>query len=163
MDYINQSKLEQLTDSEKASCEGIISCNEAKEEVSKMAKNKTPGNDALTVEFYETFWPLISKFMVDSFNAAYSDQCMSVSQNQGVIKVIPKPNKDKLILSNWRPITLINVDAKILSKCLAKKIYKVIGNLINSQQTAFVNGRYIGEGIRLISDLMFYAKKRRLY
>ena len=107
MDYICQSKLEQLTESEKTSCEGLISRNEAKEKLIKMAKNKTPGNDGLTVEFYETFWPLVSKYMIDCFNASYNDECMSVSQRQGVIKLIPKPNKDKLKLSNWRPITLI--------------------------------------------------------
>ena len=91
-----------------------------------MTRNKTPGNDGLTAEFHETFWPVVSRFMVDSFNAAYSDQCMSVSQKQGVIKLIPKAKTVKLILGNWRPITLINVDAKILSKCLAKRISKII-------------------------------------
>ena len=65
MEYICQSRLEQLTESEKASSEGCISCNEAKEELIKMAKNKTPGNDGITVEFYEVFWPLVSKYMID--------------------------------------------------------------------------------------------------
>ena len=99
--------------------------------------------------------------MIDSFNASYNDECMSVSQRQEVIQLIPKPNKDKLKLGNWRPITLINVDAKILSKCLAKRISKVIENLINSQQTAFVKGRYIGsyQGIRFI----YFPMYRSLY
>ena len=100
MNYNNQSKLHQLTDSEKASCEGPVTCDEVKEELSKMTRNKTPGNDGLTAEFHETFWPVVSRFMVDSFNAAYSDQCMSVSQKQGVIKLIPKANKDKL--NTWK-------------------------------------------------------------
>ena len=161
MDYINQSKLEQLTYSEKPSCKGTLTCDEAKEELFKMSRNKTPGNDGLTAEFYETFWLVVTKFMVDSFNGADSDQCMSVSQKQGVIKLIPKANKDKLVLGNWRPITLINVDAKILSKCLAKRISKVIKKLINSQQTAFVKGRYIGEGIRQISDIIYVLCRKR--
>ena len=63
-------------------------------EMLNMARNKTPGNDGLTIEFYEKFWPLISKQLVDSFNSAYENNLMSVSQRQGTIKLIPKPNKD---------------------------------------------------------------------
>ena len=83
-------------------------------EMLNMARNKTPGNDGLTIELYDKFWPLISKQLVDSFNFAYENNLMSVSQRQGNIKFIPKPNKDTLLLNNWRPITLLNVDAKIL-------------------------------------------------
>ena len=128
-DYISQSNIKQLTDEERNSCEGNITCSEARAELLKMARNKTPGNDGLTVEFYEMFWPLISKEVIDSFNFAYENSVMSVSQRQGTIKLIPKPDRDKHTLSNWRPITLLNVDVKILSKCLAKRVAKVIGKL----------------------------------
>ena len=71
MEYICQSRLEQLTESEKAACEGCISCNEARiEELIKMAKNKTPGNDGITVEFYEVFWSLVSKYLIACHKAA---------------------------------------------------------------------------------------------
>ena len=151
-----------LTEEERDLCEGQITCSEARAEMLNMARNKTPGNDGLTIEFYEKCWPLISKQLVDSFNFAYENNLMSVSQRQGTIKLIPKPNKDKLLLNNWRPITLLNVDVKILSKSLAKRAAMVIGKLVDSQQTAFVKGRYIGEGIRLISDLMHYAEEEDL-
>ena len=114
------------------------------------------------MEFYEAFWHLVSQHLVAAFNSAYEDKIMSVSQRQGVIKLIPKPKKEKQELGNWRPITLINVDTKIISKCLAKRISKVIGKLINCQQTAFIKGRYIGEGIRLISDIMFCTEKENI-
>ena len=159
-DFVKESKLKELTEEEQILCEGPITCSEAREELQNMAKSKTPGNDGITVEFYQALWPYIAKYMIDSFNYAYEQQMMSVSQRQGVIKLIPKPNKDKTLLTNWRPITLINVDAKLLSKCLANRLSKVVGKLISPQQTAFVKGRYIGEGIRLISDIMYYAHKQ---
>ena len=86
------------------------------------------------MEFYEKFWPLISKQLVDSFNFAYENNLMSVSQRQGTIKLIPKPNKDKILLNNWSPITLLNVDVKILSKCLAKRAAMVIGKLVDMRR-----------------------------
>ena len=61
-------------------------------------------------------------------------------------------------IKNWRPISLINVDAKIASKGLAARVTKVLASIIKSDQTAYVEGRYIGESIRLISDILEYTE-----
>ena len=71
--------------------------------------------------------------------------------------MIEKKGKDKRYIKNWRPISLLNVDAKILSKILASRVKKVISSLITSDQTAYVPGRVIGESIRLTSDLIEYS------
>ena len=55
-----------------------------------------------------------------------------------MITLIEKKGKDKRFLKNWRPISLINVDAKIASKCLAFRIRNVLSSLIQSDQTAYV-------------------------
>ena len=60
-------------------------------------------------------------------------------------------------MKNWRPISLINVDAKIASKCLALRIRNVLSSLIHSDQTAYVKGRYIRESVRLINDILDYT------
>ena len=56
------------------------------------------------------------------------------------------------MIKNWRPISLINVDAKIASEVLALRMQKVLASIINYGQTAYVRGRYIGESIRLVND-----------
>ena len=63
-------------------------------------------------------------------------------------------------MKNWRPISLINVDAKIASKALAFRIRKVLTNLIHSDQTAYEEGRYIVEPVRLISDILEYTENK---
>ena len=70
---------------------------------------------------------------------------LSSSQRQEVIVLIEKKDKNKRFLKNWRPISLINVDAKISSKAIALRIKKVIGNLLHSDQTAYVCKMNIGE------------------
>ena len=60
-------------------------------------------------------------------------------------------------MKNWRPISLINVDSKIASKALAFRIRKVVTNLIHSDQTPCVKSRYIGESVRLITDILEYT------
>ena len=61
-------------------------------------------------------------------------------------------------LSNWQPITLLNVYYKIASRAIASRIEKVLPLIINSNQTGFIKGRYIGESIRLITDILEQTK-----
>ena len=87
---------------------------------------------------------------------------MSISQRRGVITLIPKEDANLKDLSNWRPITLLNVDYKIASKAIATRIEKVLPLIINSNQTGFVKGRYIGENIRLINDILEQSKAQEI-
>ena len=75
-------------------------------------RNKTPGNDGLTVEFYLAFWPLLEKYLVDSLNFSHEHGQLSSSQKQAMITLLEKKGKDKRFIDNWRPISLINVDGK---------------------------------------------------
>jgi len=59
-------------------------------------------------------------------------------------------------------MTLLNVDCKIAAKTIAKRIGTVLPDLIRPDQTGFVKGLYIGENIRLITDLMDYTKKEKI-
>ena len=69
---------------------------------------------------------------------------------------------DLLDLQNWRPIILLNTDYKIAAKALARRIEKGLPGIINSDQTGFIKGRYIGEKIRLMSNIMDYTKSENL-
>jgi len=66
-----------------------------------------------------------------------------------------------LELSNWRPITLLNVDFKIAAKAIAKRLEPILPYLIHPDQTGFMKGRYIEENIRLISNIIEYTKCKR--
>ena len=84
------------------------------------------------------------------------------TQRRGIITLLPKEDGSLLELQNWRPTTLLNVDCKIAAKAIAKRIETVLPDLIHPDQTGFVKGRYIGENIRLITDLMDYTKKQKI-
>ena len=85
-------------------------------------ENKTPGNDGLTVEFYLAFWPLVGKCLIECLNFAHRHGELSTSQKQAMITLIEKKDKDKRLLKNWRPISLINIDVKIASKAMAMRL-----------------------------------------
>ena len=94
-------------------------------------KIKSPGNDGLTVEFFLAFWSLFRKLVVDSLNYTFEHSKLSNSQKQAVITLIEKKGKDKRLVKNWRPISLVNVDAKLASKTLAKRLEKVLPEVIS--------------------------------
>ena len=57
-------------------------------------------------------------------------------------------------MKNWRPITLLCVDFKLVTSCIANRLKPILQNIINQTQKSFLRGRYIGECVRIISDLM---------
>ena len=78
------------------------------------------------------------------------------------ITLIEKPGKDTRKLNGWRPISLINVDTKILSKILVNRMKKSLSKLIHLDQYAFVSERYIGEAVRLILDVLEYTTEKKI-
>ena len=80
--------------------------------------------------------------MVDSFNYAFENGAMSISLKRGIISLIPKEDKDKKYLKNWRPIALLKNDYKIVTKALALRLEKVLPTIIGSNQTGYIKGRY---------------------
>ena len=82
---------------------------------------------------------------------------MTTSQKQAIIVLIQKKDRDSRLIKNWKPISLMNVDAKIASKALAMRVKKMIYKLVYTDETAYIKCRFIGESVRLIEDLLEYA------
>ena len=83
-------------------------------------------------------------------------------QQRGIITLLPKVDGTLLGLLNWRPITLLNVDSKAAAKAIAKWLETVLPHPIHPDQTGFIKGRYIGENIRLISDVLDLTNKQQI-
>ena len=122
--------------------------------------NKAPGNDGLTADFYKFFWPLIGTLISDSFNKSFEKGELSTSQKQSLICLIEKKGKVRLLVKNWRPISLLNCDYKIASKAIAHRITKHLSSLIHPNQCGFMKGRYIGEAVRTLIDIMEITKTK---
>jgi hypothetical protein len=76
-----------------------------------------------------------------------------------VITLLPKKTKDKLFLKNWRPISLLNTDYKILAKLLANRMKEVLPSIIDNDQTGYLKNRYIRQNIRLLEDISFFTEQ----
>ena len=136
MIFLNLVSIPQLTEDQSKDCEFILSEKDLLLVLKSMPNNKSPGNDGLTKEFYEVFWEDLKTPLISSFKSAFDKGELSNSQKQAVIKLIEKKDKDKRLTKNWRTISLLNVDLKILSKALANCIKKYLPLLISSNRTA---------------------------
>ena len=83
---------------------------------------------------------------------------MGITQRQGVITLIPKKDKNPNYIKNWRPITLLNVDYKLLTKYVAQYLKTHLSELINVDQKGFLSSRYIGENINNATTIIEYCK-----
>ena len=161
-EFIQHLTIPRLSNEDRDSLEGPLTYEECKKVLDSFKNDKSPGEDGFTVEFYNFFYDLLGKDLLASFNEAYETNELTISQRRGIITLLPKEDGSLLELQNWRPITLLNVDCKIAAKAIAKlRIEVVLPGLIHPDQTGFVKGRYIGENIRLITDLMEYTKKQK--
>ena len=75
---------------------------------------------------------------------------------------MPKGNKDKLNLKIWRPITLLNTSYTLAFECIAERLKQILLYIINEDQTGFISGRFIGENIRLLYDVIDFIEKNDL-
>ena len=146
-----------LKDEDKDSLEGCLKDWECKNAILSMKLNKSPGSDGLPAEFYIAFWDDIKTIVINSLNAAYHKGELSPTQRKGILTLLYKKG-DKDALTNWRPISLLNTDYKILAHVLANRLKKVINNIISTDQSGYLKGRNIGFNIRLIQDVIDYCE-----
>ena len=141
-----------LTD--KAYLDQPITLNELHNSLKAMNMGAVPGEDRLTVNFFLTFWDLVKGLLHASYLYAFDTGFLSITQRRGLIRFLPKKDKKPLFVSSWRPITLLNVDYKILTKLFARRLAKFLPNLVHKDQKWFIAGCTIHENLLDIQALL---------
>ena len=115
-------QLPQLSNEERESLESLSTFEECKNILTTLKNDKSPREDGFTAEFYLSFFDLIGGDVVKSLNVGYEKGKLSISQRRGIISLIPKEDSELNQFQSWRPIILLNVDYKIASKAIAKRM-----------------------------------------
>ena len=120
----------------------------------EMAKNKSPGGDGITVSFYCKFYHHFGDILKKLFDAIEKEKIMSRSMRHGIITLIYKNKGDKNSLRNFRPISLLAVDYKILARIMANRLKIVLPSLISEFQTCCIIGRDIADTTASVRDVI---------
>ena len=138
-----------------------ITLDDIEDTVKNLKNYKAPGVTGFTNEFYKEFHKDLNIWILKYIKHTKQEETLSCMQKRGSITLIPKGEKDKRELGNWRPITHLNTQYKLKSAILAKKIIKVLPSLIGKEQKGFVDGRNIADAIGGLYDTIDYANNNK--
>ena len=151
-----------LSREDRETCEGFLTKEECFNAIKKMKNGKTPGSDGLPKEFYFNFFHLFGDDFVNMVNECYLLGELTGSQRQGLITLICKNQDFAHLLGYWRPISLLNLDYKIISKALSLRLRGVLGQVIHSDQTCAVMGRSILDSVHALRNVYDYCEQKDL-
>lgn len=156
----NNDSQVKINENDKKELDREMSISELSKALSGMENDKTPGEDGLTASFFKVFWIKIKEVYFQAIKFCLQKGQLYSSARRGILSLIPKKEKNLLYTKNWRPITLLNVDFKILTKALAIRLKDKLPFLINEDQTGYMQNRNISHNLRTILDVVQIAKDR---
>ncbi|CAM2110250.1 unnamed protein product [Caretta caretta] len=122
---------------------------EFSEALRRMPTNKSPGMDGLTVEFYRVFWDILGPDLVTVWAESLQSGVLLLSCRRAVLALLPKKG-DLRDLRNWRPVSLLSTDYKIVAKAISLRLESVMADVIHPDQTYTVPGRSIFDNLFLV-------------
>ena len=131
-----------------------ISDEEIIKVIHELPKNKSPGPDGLSGEYYTAFEETLVPYLSNLFNQAANSEALAKELLEAIIITIPKSGKDPTSPLNYRPISLLNSDLKIYAKILANRLVNIIPTLIKPDQVRFVKSRQAPDSTRRMLNII---------
>ena len=106
--------------------EGKLTLTEISEALMRLKNEKSPGIDGFPSEFYKIFWAKLKYIILHALNESYDNGILSTTLRHGLITCLPKGQKPREFIKNWRPITLLSVVYKIASAAIANRLKPIL-------------------------------------
>ena len=148
------SKLPKLNTDHAEHLGGEIAADDIDFALKQMENNKSPGPDGLTKEFYTAFSKELIPILTNVFTSIYESGNLCQSQKLSYISLLCKNSNEPQFCKNYRPISLLNVDYKIIAKVLSNRLRLCLADIIHPDQTCSVPGRSIFDNCHLIRDII---------
>ena len=147
------SGLPQVSEADNSELAAEVTLQELHTATMSLQSGRAPGMDGLPADFYKSFWSIIGPDLLEMTNESLKTGRLPLSCRRAAITLLPKKG-DLQELKNWRPVSLLCTDYKILSKALALRLREVMASIIHPDQTYCVPGRLISDNVTLIRDIL---------
>lgn len=120
-----------------------------------MQSNKSPGPDGYPTNFYKKFKEELTPILMKMFQESLKNGSLPPTLSQASISLLLKKDKDPTQCGSYRPISLLNVDVKILAKVLACRLERLLPKIISDDQTGFIKNRHSFSNIRRLAAIVY--------
>uniref|UniRef100_A0A8D3BRM1 Reverse transcriptase domain-containing protein n=1 Tax=Scophthalmus maximus TaxID=52904 RepID=A0A8D3BRM1_SCOMX len=152
--------LPQLNQGEKAAL-ADLTMEELTTAVHQMSSGKAPGIDGLSSDFFKQFWNFLGADFHSVLTECFRTGSLPVSCQRAVLSLLPKKG-DLALLKNWRPVSLLCTDYKLLSRALSNRLKNILEIVVHSDQTYCIPDRTIMDNIFLMRDVIDLCKYHNL-
>ncbi len=159
--FLNSLDLPKLTNVQNENLIQPISISELNLAISKLKAEKSPGTDGYTSEWYKSFKPDLSPLLLNTFNWVLQKGEIPPSWREAFISVIPKEDKDKQECGNYRPISVLNLDYELFASISARRLERILPDLIHLDQTGFIQQRQTLDNIRRTLHILDQTNKNK--
>jgi hypothetical protein len=149
-----------LNDVQCADLEGRFLDEEVRAVVADADGNKSPGPDGFNFNFFKKFWGLLKKEILLLFDDFHKSSRLPLCFSSYFITLIPKvPNPHTI--SEFHPISLLGSLYKLLAKVLAVRLGKVMDSITSKNQSTFIKGRFLADGVVVLNEVVDFAKRSK--
>ena len=164
--FLEKHNLPGLNQEEIENINRPITSTEIETVIKNLPTNKCPGPEGFTGKFYQTFREELTPILLKLFQNTAEGGTFPNTFYEATIILIPTPEKDVTNKENYRPISLMNIDLKLLNKILANRIQQHIKRIIHHDQVGFIPGMQgffnIGKSINVIQDINKLKEKNHM-
>ena len=153
-EYIARNVTKKLNEFQKHQLDKPLTLAELSNALAAMKKGRSPGSNGFTADFFKHFWNYLGIFLFRTVEESIKSGTLPLSHRESIVTLIPKAGKPLNSPKDWRPISLLNVDFKIVSSAITNRLKTVIQDIISPSQSAYISGRFIGENSRLVYDVI---------
>ena len=160
--FLNTLKLPTLNEEQNQELIAVITENELQAAISRLKAGTAPGSDGYTAEWYKEFKNDLIPIILPTLNWVLGKAQTPPSWKEAIISAIPKEGKDKTECASYRPISVLNIDYKMFTSIMARRLEKFMTKLIHNDQTGFIHQRQTQDNIRRTLHIMNHIAKNKM-